>query len=69
MEVRRRKYETTLRQPDAFALIAQRSGEAVGYALVGFADGPAGWDYGEREADVETLAVAAHVRDRASAPG
>lgn len=34
----------------------------MGYALVSLAEGPSGWDYGERVADVETLSVAPEAR-------
>ncbi len=38
-------------------MIAERSGDVVGYALVSMGESPAGWEYGERLADVETLSV------------
>ena len=59
---RRRKYAAALKEPDAFVMIAERAGASVGYALVSLAEGPSGWDYGERTADVETLSVAPAVR-------
>ena len=60
--VRRRKYAAALADPDAFLLTAERAGELVGYALVSLTEGPSGWDYGERVADVETLAVTNEAR-------
>ncbi|MDQ4048324.1 MAG: GNAT family N-acetyltransferase [Actinomycetota bacterium] len=43
-------------------MVAERPAGLVGYALVSLAEGPSGWDYGERVADVETLAVAPEAR-------
>lgn len=59
---RRAKYEQALRDPDAFVLIAERSGGAVGYALVSFGEGGTGWVLGDRVGDVETLSVLPAVR-------
>ena len=59
---RRRKYAAALEEPDGFVMIAERAGAPVGYALVSLSEGPSGWDYGERVADVETLAVAPTAR-------
>lgn len=60
--LRRRKYAAALEDPGAFLLIAERPRGSIGYALVSLAEGPSGWDYGDRVADVETLAVAPDAR-------
>lgn len=60
--MRRRKYETALADPDAFVLIAEAAERPVGYALVSLGEGPSGWDYGERVADIETLSVLPEAR-------
>lgn len=62
--LRRRKYASALQDPDAFVLVAERSGKPVGYALVSLSEGPSGWDCGERVADIETLSVAAAARSQ-----
>ena len=54
---RRAKYEDLLARPDAFLLIAERDGRAVGYACVVIGDPYQGWGSGERVGEVETLAV------------
>lgn len=51
-ERRRVKYELWLDDPDAFLLLAERDGRAVGYALVTLGEGSQGWAAGERVADV-----------------
>ena len=43
-------------------MIAERAGAPIGYALVSLHEGPSGWDYGERVADGETLAVLPEAR-------
>ena len=60
--IRRRKYAAALADADTFLLTAERAGELVGYALVTVTEGPVGLDYGERVAEVETLAVAGDAR-------
>ena len=60
--LRRRRYASALEDPDAFVMVAERPAGLVGYALVSLTEGPSGWDYGERVADVETLAVAPEAR-------
>ena len=54
---RREKYAAALADPDAFLLVAERSGDPVGYALVTIGESPAGWTYGERLGNVETVSV------------
>ena len=55
--VRRELYEEWLRDPDAFALIAEEQGEPVGYALVHLRGPEETWATGDRVAELETLAV------------
>ena len=38
-------------------LLAERDGEAIGYAVVSFGDGGATWDVGKQYAELETLSV------------
>jgi ribosomal protein S18 acetylase RimI-like enzyme len=54
---RRAKYERWLREPDAFALIAEAPEGPVGYAMVRFRDGPDTWETEDRVAELETLSV------------
>jgi GNAT superfamily N-acetyltransferase len=61
-ERRRAQYERWLAAADARLLIAERSGTAIGYAVVRIEPGPATWDVGERVAELETLAVLAEAR-------
>jgi ribosomal protein S18 acetylase RimI-like enzyme len=60
--VRRRRYARELTDPGAFVLIAEHGAVPVGYALVSLTDSPAGWSYGERIAELETLSVLPHAR-------
>ncbi len=62
--VRRAKYEHALEDPDAFVMVAERSGRPIGYAFVALGEGSSGWVHGERVADVETLAVLPEARHR-----
>lgn len=55
--LRRALYEEWLRDPDAFALIAEEQGEPVGYAMVELRGPEETWATGERVAGLETLAV------------
>jgi GNAT superfamily N-acetyltransferase len=55
--IRRRKYESWLRDPDAFLVLAEIAGEPVGYAFVTVGPGYASWQTGERLAELETLSV------------
>lgn len=54
---RRRAYQSWLRAPDAFVLVAERGGDPVGYVLVRFGHGLHGWDSDERLPVLESLAV------------
>ncbi len=57
--IRRARYEEWLAGGDHTLLLAERDGEAVGYAMVSVSEGgPATWDVGDRSAEVETLSVA-----------
>lgn len=49
-------------EEDAVLLIAERSGRAVGYAMLTAGPGAATWDLGDRVAELETLAVLADER-------
>ena len=60
---RRASYETWLRQPGAFLLVARRRGEAIGYALVHMMCGLQGWRSGDRIAHLQTLSVLPEHRD------
>ena len=63
--LRRGYYEEWLAQPRAFALLAEREGQAVGYALVNV-HGPDTfddtWQGGQEVAELETLVVTASAR-------
>jgi len=62
---RRSSYERWLAEEDSFVLLAERGGEAVGYALVEILPGPDDtWVSGSRMADVQTLTVAPTERGR-----
>jgi GNAT superfamily N-acetyltransferase len=54
---RRRSYERWLTEPGAFALIAERDGRPVGYAVVRLVEGSQSWGTGDRIAELETLAL------------
>jgi ribosomal protein S18 acetylase RimI-like enzyme len=54
---RRAQYEQWLESPDSFALLAERHGEAVGYAMVHVRTGSPTWPLGERAGEIETLSV------------
>lgn len=56
-ERRRANYERWLGQPDAFALIAERDGDPVGYAVVTVEPGIDSWDSGERVGEIHDIAV------------
>lgn len=55
--VRRAKYERWLGNPDTFFIVAEATGEPVGYAFVTVGPGYASWQTGERLAELETLSV------------
>ncbi|MFC3996660.1 GNAT family N-acetyltransferase [Nocardiopsis sediminis] len=55
---RRAQYRAWLDDPDTFAVLAERRGEPVGYAMVTVRETQHGsWDRGDRVAVVQTLAV------------
>ena len=56
------RYEAWLAHPDAFLLVAERAGRAVGSALVGTAPGYQTWDSAERVGELHELVVAAAER-------
>ncbi len=60
--IRRSKYESWLKSPETFAVIAESDGKAVGYAMVTIGIGYASWNTGERLANLETLSVLPHYR-------
>ena len=55
--VRRDLYEDWLKDPEAFVLIAESQGQAVGYAVVQVRGPEETWATGDRVAQLETLAV------------
>jgi len=59
---RRAQYERWLSERDAFALIAELGGAAVGYAMVHLRAGSPTWPSSERAGEVETLSVLADAR-------
>lgn len=61
---RRANYERWLREPDAFALIAEDPSGPVGYALVHFRDGSETWQTADRVAELESLSVLPSARTR-----
>jgi len=62
--VRRALYEEWLAEPNAFVLVAESDGEAVGYALVHLRGPEETWTTGERIGVLETLAVLPGERGR-----
>ena len=56
--MRRAKYARWLEEPQTFVLLAEREGEAVGYAFVTVGPGHATWASGARMAELQTLSVA-----------
>jgi len=61
---RRRQYAAWLAGSEAFALLAQRSGAPVGYAMVHVREGSPTWPVGERAGELETLSVVPEERSR-----
>ena len=61
-EMRRAKYVSLLSEPEAFVLIAEEGGRALGYAMVRISDGSIGYVTGPRVGEVETLSVAPEAR-------
>jgi ribosomal protein S18 acetylase RimI-like enzyme len=62
--VRSALYRQWLAEPDAFALLAEADGVAVGYALVHMRGEEESWRTGARIAELETLAVMPRYRGR-----
>jgi ribosomal protein S18 acetylase RimI-like enzyme len=54
---RREEYERWLEEPGAFALVAERSNELLGYAMVHTRRGSPTWPLSEPAAELETLSV------------
>jgi ribosomal protein S18 acetylase RimI-like enzyme len=54
---RREEYERWLAEPGAFALVAERSSEPLGYAIVHLRRGSPTWPLSEPAAELETLSV------------
>jgi ribosomal protein S18 acetylase RimI-like enzyme len=54
---RRAQYEVWLSEPGSFLLVAERSGEPVGYAMVHLRGGSSTWPLGEQAGEIETLSV------------
>lgn len=61
---RRQQYEQWLTGPDAFVLLAERGGKAVGYAMVHLREGSPTWPLSERAGELETLSVLAGERGK-----
>jgi ribosomal protein S18 acetylase RimI-like enzyme len=61
-ERRRRRYEEWLARPGAFAVIAERGGDAVGFAVVTVEAGFDSWNSGEETGEVRDIAVAEGAR-------
>lgn len=60
---RRGQYEQWLSKPDgAFALLAERDGAPIGYAMVNVRQGSPTWPISERAGEIETLSVLADER-------
>src|SRR5437899_2183017 len=59
---RRERYESWLRQPGGFALLARRGEQAVGFAVVTVEDGYDSWDAGERIGEVHDIALLPEAR-------
>ncbi|HWM63779.1 MAG TPA: GNAT family N-acetyltransferase [Solirubrobacterales bacterium] len=60
--MRRGKYERWLEAPETFFVVAEASGEPVGYAFVTVGPGYASWETGDRLAELQTLSVLAECR-------
>lgn len=54
---RRAKYERWLEDPETFFVIAEKGAGPIGYAFVTIGPGYAGWQTGDRLAELETLSV------------
>jgi len=55
--IRRSKYERWLQDPDTFFILAEAGDQPVGYAFVTIGPPYAGWQTGDRLAELETLSV------------
>jgi ribosomal protein S18 acetylase RimI-like enzyme len=60
----RRRYEAWLRAGEAFVLIAEEDGDAIGYAFVRLGRGSDTWATADHVAELETLAVLPNARGR-----
>ncbi len=60
--LRRRKYESWLRDPGAFVMLAERDGRLIGYALVHLGAGPSSYEGSPLVGDVESLSVLPEAR-------
>ena len=63
-ERRRDEYHRWLGEPGSFCLVAEEGGAVVGYAMVRLGPGDDTWQTGERQAELETLAVVPSARGR-----
>ncbi|HEY5816170.1 MAG TPA: GNAT family N-acetyltransferase [Solirubrobacterales bacterium] len=54
---RRAKYERWLKDPETFFVVAESGDRPIGYAFVTVGSGYAGWQTGDRLAELETLSV------------
>jgi ribosomal protein S18 acetylase RimI-like enzyme len=54
---RRTKYERWLEDPETFFVVAESGDRPIGYAFVTVGPGYAGWQTGDRLAELETLSV------------
>lgn len=61
---RRVEYETWLREPDAFVMIAEREGRPLGYALVHFREEDDSRETGSRFGELESFGVLPEERGR-----
>ena len=61
---RQANYVKWARHPGTFVLVAEGDGHLVGYAFVTIGSGYSSWDSGDRQAQLETLAVAPSARGR-----
>jgi ribosomal protein S18 acetylase RimI-like enzyme len=61
---RRAEYRRWLAEPGSFCLVAEEDGALAGYALVRVGAGDDTWRTGDRQAELETLAVAPEARGR-----
>ena len=62
--LRRAVYEDLLQRPEAFALVARRGDDLIGYAMVKIEDADAVWYTGELQAELESLALLPHERGK-----